>query len=293
VFVRKALIPAAGFATRSLPATKAVPKEMLPLVDKPILQYTVEEAVASGVERIGIVTSGWKTAIERHFGPNPELEGFLTAKGNASVLEDIKKIERLAEFSFILQPEQRGLGHAVLMGEEFAGGEPFAVMNPDTVYDAPVPCLKQLVDVFAETRATTVVLGRIDREGARKYGVVKAEPVSGRIFRILDLAEKPGPDKAPSDMAVLGRYVFTPAIFDAIRRTGPGYGGEIQITDAIRILLRDEPVFGVLFDGRRFDAGDKLGYLEATLHFALKLPEYRDRLRRQVEAADRKKEGNG
>ena len=268
--VRKVLIPAAGFATRSLPATKAIPKEMLPLVDKPILQYAVEEAVASGITQVGFITAAWKTAIERHFGRNPELEEFLRGKRKTGILEEMKKIENFAEYSYILQPEQHGLGHAILMGEEFAGGEPVAVMNPDTVYDCPVPCLRQLIDVYAEKGATTVVLGKIDREGTKKYGVVRAERLCDRVFRILDLAEKPGPEKAPSDMAVLGRYVFTPAIFDAIRKTSPGYGGEIQITDAIRILLEKEPVYGVLFEGRRFDAGDKRGYLDAILHFSLK-----------------------
>lgn len=270
--VRQALIPAAGFATRSLPATKAVPKEMLPLVDKPILQYAVEEAVGSGVTRVGFITAAWKTAIERHFGPSPELEAFLRAKGKLDVVESLKKVERLAAFKFIRQPEQRGLGHAIMMGEEFAGGEPVAVMNPDTVYDGPVPCLKQLIDVFESQCASTVVLGKIDREGTKKYGVVKAERVSERVYRILDVVEKPGPRKAPSDMAVLGRYVFTPGIFGALRKTAPGYGGEIQITDAIGILLKTEAVYGVLFKGRRFDAGENRGYLEATVHFARKRP---------------------
>ncbi|MBM3295385.1 MAG: UTP--glucose-1-phosphate uridylyltransferase [Candidatus Aminicenantes bacterium] len=271
--VQKALIPAAGYATRSLPATKAVPKEMLPLVDKPMIQYAVEEAVASGIKEVGIVTAAWKTAIGRHFGPNPELEAFLEKKGKGELLESVKKVERLAEFAFILQPEQRGLGHAISMGEEFAGGKPLAVLNPDTIYDGRVPCLRQLIDVFEEKRATTVVLGKIDREGTKKYGVVRAEKVSERVYRILDLIEKPGPEKAPSDMAVLGRYVFTTGIFDALRNTGPGYGGEIQITDAIGLLLKTESVYGVLFEGRHFDAGGNRGFLEATIHFARKRPD--------------------
>jgi UTP--glucose-1-phosphate uridylyltransferase len=270
VTVKKAIIPAAGFATRSLPATKAVPKEMLPLVDKPMIQYAVEEAVASGMKKVGIVTAAWKTAIERHFGPSPELEAFLRSKGKRDLLDDLKRVERLAEFSFILQPEPRGLGHAIAMGEEFAGGKPVAVLNPDTIYDGRVPCLRQLLEVFERKRATTVVLRKVGREGTKKYGVVKADKVSGRVYRISDLVEKPGPDKAPSDLAVRGRYVFTPGIFDALRQTPPGYGGEIQVTDAIRTLLEEEPVYGVLFEGRCFDAGETRGYLQATIHFARK-----------------------
>jgi UTP--glucose-1-phosphate uridylyltransferase len=277
--VRKVLVPAAGFGTRTLPASKAIPKEMITLVDRPLIQYAVEEAAGAGIGLVGIVTAAWKTAIARHFGPSPELEEFLAARGQTGCLEDVRRIARLAEFTYILQPRQLGLGHAVLMGEGFAAGEPVAVMNPDTIYDCPVPCLKQLKDVFEERGATTVVLGRIDREGTSKYGVVRAEPVSGRVYRIRDLVEKPGPDKAPSDMAVLGRYIFRPSIFEAIRATPPGYGGEIQITDAIRRLLETEPVYGVLFEGRRYDAGDPWGYIEATIGLAAKNPAQADRMK--------------
>jgi UTP--glucose-1-phosphate uridylyltransferase len=277
--VRKAVIPAAGFGTRFLPATKAVPKEMLAVVDKPMIQYAVEEAAASGMKTIGIVTSPWKTILRQHFGRNPELREFLTSKGRDGLAAEIDELSRLAEITFIEQREPLGLGHAVLMGEAFVGDEPFAVLNPDTIYDCPVPCAKQLSDAYEKTRATVVVLGRIDIAATRKHGVVRAEPVSDRIYRVLDLAEKPDPEKAFSDLAVLGRYIFTPEIFAAIKKTAPGIGGEIQITDAIRILLESRPVYGVLFEGRRFDAGDKFGFLEATLHFALKRPEFRDRLR--------------
>ncbi len=278
--VRKVLIPAAGFGTRTLPASKAIPKEMITLVDRPLIQYAVEEAAGAGIGQVGIITAAWKTAIERHFGSSPELEAFLTAKGKTALLEDIRKIVRLAEFTYILQREQLGLGHAVLMGESFAAGEPVAVMNPDTIYDGPVPCLKQLKDVFELRAATTVVLGRIDREGTSKYGVVRAEQVSGRVYRIRDLVEKPGPEKAPSDLAVLGRYIFMPSVFEAIRATPPGCGGEIQITDAIRRLIDTEPVYGVLFEGRRYDAGDPWGYIEATIGLAGKKPEFARRMKR-------------
>jgi len=277
--VRKVLIPAAGFGTRTLPASKAIPKEMITLVDKPLIQYAVEEAAGAGIGQVGIITAGWKTAIARHFGSSPELEAFLAARGKTTVLEDMRKISRLAEFTYILQPEQLGLGHAVLMGESFAAGEPVAVMNPDTIYDCPVPCLKQLKDVFEERGATTIILGRIDREGTSKYGVVRAEHVSDRVYRIRDLVEKPGPEKAPSNLAVLGRYIFAPSVFDAIRATPPGCGGEIQITDAIRRLVDAEPVYGVLFEGRRYDAGDPWGYIEASIGLAGKKSEFAARLK--------------
>ena len=282
--VRKAIIPAAGFGTRFLPATKAVPKEMLAVVDKPMIQYVVEEATASGIEQIGIVTSSWKTAIEKHFGRSAELENFLKEKGYIESLREVEDLKRLANMTYIDQPAQRGLGHAVLMGKEFTGGEPFAVLNPDTIYDCPVPCVKQLLNVFEEKKATVVVLGRIDVEGTQKHGVVKAKQISERVFELLDMVEKPGPERAFSDLAILGRYVFTPDIFEAIKKTPPGEGGEIQITDALRILLDSRPVYGLLFEGRRYDAGDKFGFLEAAINFALKRPEFRDKLKDLLKA---------
>ena len=279
MIVRKAILPAAGFGTRFLPATKAIPKEMVPIVDKPMIQYAVEEAIGSGIRSIGLVTSRWKTAIAEHFGHSPEIEKFLAGKGKAGLLAELAAIGRPAEFTEIDQPEQRGLGHAVLMAEAFAEGEPVAVLNPDTIYDCPVPCLRQLLDIFEAKGASVVVLGRIPREATRKHAVVHARPVAGRVFELEDMIEKPGPDAASSDLAILGRYVLTPGIFDAIRKTPPGAGGEIQITDAIKILSAREPVFGVLFEGKRYDAGDKLGFLEATVDLALKRPDLGDRFR--------------
>ncbi len=276
--IRKALIPAAGLGTRFLPATKALPKEMLAVIDKPVIQYAVEEAAGSGIETIGIITSRRKALMEEHFRPSPELEELLSEKRNLELLKEVAGIPRLATLSFILQPEPLGLGHAVLMGEEFAGGEPFGVLNPDTLYDCPLPCLKQLIDVYEEKRTPVIVLGRIDREGTKKYGVVKARQVSGRVFRVLDLAEKPGPEKAFSDLAVLGRYIFEPDIFEVLRKIPPGRSGEVQLTDAIKSLIETRAVHGVLFEGRRYDAGDKFGYIEATINFALKRPEFRSRL---------------
>lgn len=275
--IRKAIIPAAGFGTRFLPATKALPKEMLTVVDKPLIQWTVEEAVGSGLDKIGIVTSRGKSVFEDHFDRSPELEGFLRDKGRRDLLEDVLRIAGLAEFVYIRQPQALGLGHAILMGETFVAGEPFAALTPDDIYDCRLPCTRQLIEVFLEKKATVIVLGRIDAEGTKKYGVIKPKPISDRVFQVLDMAEKPGPDKAFSDLGILGRYVFTPEIFKAIKNTPPDARGEIQITDAIRVLLDSQPVYGVLFEGKRYDCGDKFGFLEATVNLALERPEFRDR----------------
>ena len=277
--IRKAIIPAAGFGTRFLPATKALPKEMLIVVDKPLIQWTVEEAVGSGLDKIGIVTSRGKSVFEDHFDRSPELEDYLREKGRRDLLEDVLRIAGLAEFAYIRQPQALGLGHAILMGETFVAGEPFAALTPDDIYDCRLPCTRQLIEVFLEKKATVIVLGRIDAEGTKKYGVIKPKPISDRVFQVLDMAEKPGPDKAFSDLGILGRYVFTPEIFKAIRKTPPDARGEIQITDAIRVLLDSQPVYGVLFEGKRYDCGDKFGFLEATVNLALERPEFAGRLR--------------
>jgi len=285
--VRKAVIPAAGFGTRFLPATKAQPKEMLNVIDKPLIHYCVEEILGAGIREIGIVTSRGKSALEDYFDRSPELEEFLRAKGKLDLLEEVRRIAGMAEFHFILQPEALGLGHAILMGETFVGNEPFAALTPDDIYDCRPSCTKQLVDCFSERGATVIVLGRIDAEGTKKYGVIKPKQVSDRVFQVLDLAEKPGPERAFSDLGVLGRYVFTPRIFDAIKRTPPDARGEIQITDAIRVLLGEEPVYGLLFDGRRYDCGDKWGFLEATVELALKRPEFKDDLQALIDRLSR------
>ncbi len=277
--IRKAVIPAAGFGTRFLPVTKVLPKEMLNVIDKPLIQYCVEEAAGSGLDKIGLVTSRGKAALEDHFDRNPDLEAYLEEKGRSDLLEEVRRLQGLAEITAIRQPQPLGLGHAILMGETFVAGEPFAALTPDDIYDCDPPCTRQLIDVFKEKKATVIVLGRIDAEGTKKYGVVKPRQLSPRVFQIMDMAEKPGPEKAFSDLGILGRYVFTPEIFEAIRRTPPDKNGEVQITDAIRVLLEKQPVYGLLFDGRRFDCGDKFGYLEATVHLALKRPEFRDRFR--------------
>jgi len=277
--IRKAVIPAAGFGTRFLPATKSLPKEMLAVVDKPLIQYCVEEAVASGIEQVGIITSSAKSALKDHFGPSPELERFLKEKGKLDLLEEIQKITSLTEFVYIRQPKALGLGHAILMAEKFVGDEPFAVLLPDDIYACPTPCTRQLADAFSELGASVIVVGSVDREGTQKYGIIKPKKVSERIFQIEDMIEKPGPERAFSDLGILGRYVFMPKIFEAIKKTKPDKKGEIQITDAIRLLMKKQPVYGYLFEGKRYDAGDKWGFLEATIELALKRPEFSSKLR--------------
>jgi UTP--glucose-1-phosphate uridylyltransferase len=283
--IRKAIVPAAGFGTRFLPATKAQPKEMITVIDKPLIQYTVEEIVGAGIRQIAVITSRGKSALEDHFDRSPELEIFLEGKGKTDLLEEVRKIAGLAEFSYIRQAHMLGLGHAILMGEGFAAGEPVAALTPDDIYDCDVPCIKQLSDVFEEFGGTAIVLGRVDKEGANKYGIVKVKrQVSERVFELADLAEKPGPEKAFSDLAILGRYVFTPQIFEAIKKTPVDARGEIQITDAIRVLLDSQPVYGILFEGKRYDCGNKLGFLEGTIALALKHPEFGEPVRKIIKS---------
>ncbi len=267
--IQKAVIPAAGFGTRFLPATKAQPKEMLNVVDKPLIQYGVEEAVGAGIKSIGIIISRGKSAIEDHFDKSPELERFLEEKGKQELLEEIRRISGLAEFCYIRQKEALGLGHAILMAEGYVGDEPFAVLLPDDIFVCEKPCIRQLIDVYSEFNASVIVLGRTDEEGTKKYGIIKPRQITERVFQVEDLVEKPGPDRAFSDLAVIGRYVFTPNIFDAIKQTEPDARGEIQITDAIKLLLETQPVYGYLFEGKRYDAGDKMGFIQATLELAL------------------------
>lgn len=277
--VRKAVIPSAGFGTRFLPATKAQPKEMLSVVDRPLIQYSVEEAAKGGIEKIAVIISRGKSCIEDHFDGSPELERFLEQKGKLDFLEDVRRISNLAEFCYIRQKEALGLGHAILMAEEYIGDEPFAVLLPDDIFDCEIPCIKQLIDAHKELEASVIVLGRTDEEGTKKYGIIKPRQISERVFQVEDLVEKPGPERAYSDLAVIGRYVFDPEIFDAIRKTEADKGGEVQITDAIKLLLERKPVYGYLFEGKRYDAGNKLGFIEATLELALKRPELSQHLK--------------
>jgi len=277
--IKKAVIPAAGFGTRFLPATKALPKEMLSVVDQPLIQYSVEEAVDAGIKSIGIIISRGKSAIEDHFDKSPELERFLEKKRKYDFLEEVRRISNLAEFCYIRQKEALGLGHAILMAEDYIGNEPFAVLLPDDIFDCEKACIRQLIDAYSEYNASVIVLGRTDEEGTKKYGIIKPKQISDRVFQVEDLVEKPGPENAFSDLALIGRYVFTPAIFEAIKRTEPDAKGEVQITDAIKLLLENQPVYGYLFEGKRYDCGDKMGFIQATIELALKRPEFAKELR--------------
>jgi UTP--glucose-1-phosphate uridylyltransferase len=277
--IRKAIIPAAGFGTRFLPATKSLPKEMMSVIDKPLILYSVEEAVQSGIESIAIITSRGKTSMEDYFDKSPELERFLEEKGKLDLLNEVRRISELAEFCYIRQKEALGLGHAVLSGEKFIGQEPFAVLLPDDIFEGATPCTKQLIEAHEEYQASAIVLGRTDEEGTRMYGIVKPRQVTERVFQIEDLVEKPGPKKAFSDLASLGRYVFTPEIFEGLKKAKPDHRGEIQLPDGIKHLMEKQKVYGVLFEGDRYDCGDKMGFLEATFSLALKRPEFSDKLK--------------
>lgn len=289
--VRKAVFPAAGLGTRFLPATKAQPKEMLSLVDKPLIQYGVEEAIQSGVSNIIIVTGRGKTAIEDHFDVSFELEHLLEKRHKYALLAAVRNISEMINVAYVRQKEALGLGHAVLRARELIGDEPFAVVLSDDVIDAEVPCLRQLLGVYESTAAPVLALMEVPAEDVSAYGVVEAEPVrhngqDDRLFRIRGLVEKPGPSETPSNLAIIGRYVLTPEIFDSIEAIKPGRGGEIQLTDALRHLLESRPIYGYRFKGRRYDAGDKLGFLKATVELALERPDlgapFREYLRNLV-----------
>jgi UTP--glucose-1-phosphate uridylyltransferase len=268
--IRKAVFPAAGLGTRFLPATKASPKEMLPLVDKPLIQYAVEEAVASGCESVLIITGRDKTAIEDHFDVSPELEHNLREKGKDELYELVRGISDIARISYTRQKEALGLGHAIYQAIDFAAGEPFAALLPDDVIDAEKPALRQMMDVYQKYDAPVIATMQVEGEAISRFGVIDAEEVEPGVYKVNDMVEKPPFAEAPSDLAIIGRYIFTPDIFDAIERTQPGAGGEIQITDAMRLLLKERPLYAVKLDGVRHDAGDKLGFLIATVEFALK-----------------------
>ncbi|HVP53598.1 MAG TPA: UTP--glucose-1-phosphate uridylyltransferase GalU [Candidatus Eisenbacteria bacterium] len=272
--VRKAVFPAAGLGTRFLPATKAQPKEMLPLIDTPIIQYGVEEAMHSGCDQIIMVTGRGKSAIEDHFDVSYELEKMLEERGRTDLLKIVQQISDMIHIAYIRQKEALGLGHAVLMARELVGDEPFAVILPDDVIDASVPCLKQMIDVYNETGCSVLATQVVEGSGISAYGVLDANPVAGkhngRLFEVRDLVEKPPFENAPSNLAIVGRYILTPAIFDMLSSIQPGSGGELQLTDGLRALLKKEKIYGYVFEGKRHDAGDKLGFLKATVEFALK-----------------------
>lgn len=273
--IKKAIIPAAGLGTRFLPATKAQPKEMLPIVDKPTIQYIVEEAIASGIESILIITGRSKRAIEDHFDKSYELEDQLRKKGQFELLNLVQDISNLVDIHYIRQKEPRGLGHAIYCARAFIDDEPFAVLLGDDIVDSEVPCLKQLIDVYCEYQTTILGVQEVAKEDVNKYGIISYTQVSDRIYKVNDLVEKPDMDRAPSSVAILGRYIITPDIFKCLERTLPDKGGEIQLTDALKELMGMEDIYAYNFVGKRYDVGNKLGFLQATVEFALKREDLR------------------
>ncbi|HWR07232.1 UTP--glucose-1-phosphate uridylyltransferase GalU [Sporomusa sp.] len=279
--IKKAVIPAAGLGTRFLPATKAQPKEMLPIVDKPAIQFIIEEAMQSGIEEILIITGRNKRAIEDHFDRAIELEMTLKAQGKYDLLGLVEELSEVT-IHYVRQKEARGLGHAVLCAKQFVGNEPFAVLLGDDIIDANVPCLKQLMDAYDDYPGTILGVQEVPKDKVSSYGIVKPELVKDNVWRAIDLIEKPSIEEAPSRLAVLGRYIIEPEIFYLLEETPPGRGGEIQLTDALRRLAAFKPVYAYNFEGRRYDVGDKQGYLEATVEYALKRPDLRDKFLRYL-----------
>jgi UTP--glucose-1-phosphate uridylyltransferase len=271
--IRRAVFPAAGLGTRFLPATKAQPKEMLPLVDKPIIQYAVEEAVSSGLENLVIITGRGKNAIEDHFDVSYELERILEERGKSEQLNLVRAVSDMVHIAYVRQKEALGLGHAILMARDLVNNEPFAVLLGDDIVEADVPCIRQMMDVHDRHNASVVAIMEVPAPEVKRYGIIKAKALpgeDGRVFEISNMIEKPSVESAPSNLAIIGRYILTPGIFDALTETSKGSGGEIQLTDGLRRLLARERVLGYRFRGKRYDAGEKLGFLEATVEFALK-----------------------
>ncbi len=275
--VRKAIIPAAGMGTRFLPATKAQPKEMLPIVDKPTIQYIVEEAIKSGIEDIMIVTGRGKRAIEDHFDKSYELEDILKEKGKEDLLILVKDISNLVNIHYIRQKEPRGLGDAIYCAKSFINNEPFAVMLGDDIVDSEIPCLKQLIDVYNEYKTSVLGVQHVPADDVSMYGIVDCKHVEERVFKVRNLVEKPDKDNAPSDIAILGRYIITPRIFEFLEKAQPGKGGEIQLTDALKSLAGIEAMYAYDFIGKRYDVGNKMGFLQATVEFALRREDLSDR----------------
>ena len=275
--IRKAIIPAAGLGTRFLPATKAQPKEMLPIVDKPTLQYIIEECVASGIEEILIITGRNKKSIEDHFDRSVELEMELEKAGKQEMLKMVREISDMVNVHFIRQKQPRGLGHAILCAKTFVGDEPFAVLlGDDVVYNDQKPCLKQLIDCYGEYKTSVLGVQTVNPQDVNKYGIVGGLHIEDRVYKVKELVEKPSVEEAPSNVAILGRYIITPKIFEILENTKPGKGNEIQLTDALLKLIEHEAMYAYDFEGRRYDVGDKLGFLQATVEYALRKEELRD-----------------
>ena len=287
--VRKAVFPAAGWGTRFLPATKAQPKEMLPLVDKPVIQYAVEEAVEAGIEQVIIITSSQKRAIEDHFDINVELEQLLEARGDIDMLRQIRAISDLAQISYVRQKEQLGLGHAVLVAKELVGHEPFAVILSDDGVVGERPCIGQLIHAYEQTHSSVVAVMEVPHEQTCRYGVIDGsavDPSDPRLYKVSRLVEKPEPSEAPSDLAIIGRYVLTPKIFEKLEQTPRGAGGEIQLTDAIEALMQEQDVYAYAFDGVRYDAGTTMGWLEASVELALQRQDIGGQFREYLRTLD-------
>ena len=274
--VRKAVIPAAGLGTRFLPATKAIPKEMLPIVDKPTIQYIVEEAVASGIEDILIITGRNKGSIENHFDRAPELEYNLEKNNNEEFLEEVRNISKMINIHTVRQKNPLGLGHAIYCAKSFVGNEPFAVLLGDDIVDSKKPCLKQMLEMFEEYGSTILGVQAVEWENVNKYGIVSGNKINDRMYTVNDLVEKPCKDVATTNIAILGRYIITPKIFDILKNTKTGVGGEIQLTDGLKELCNIEEVYAYIFEGRRYDVGSKMGFLEATVDYALKRDDLRE-----------------
>ena len=276
--IRKVVFPAAGLGTRILPATAVLPKELLPIVDKPIIQFGVEEALASGLNEIVLVTSPGKTMLEDHFDRHPELDEILERRGKSALLDGLRQVSRQMELSTVFQDEPLGLGHAVLVSRELVDDEPFAVVLSDDVIDADPPALRQMLAVFDDVQGPVLLVERVPRDAVHRYGVIDGESLGGGVYRVNDLVEKPSPEDAPSDLGIIGRYLLTPDIYPALEETGQDSGGEIQLTDGLRRLLQTRPIHAVVLDGVRQDAGNKLGYLRTILYFARRHPELRAHL---------------
>ena len=274
--IKKAVIPAAGLGTRFLPATKSIPKEMLPIVDKPTIQYIVEEVIASGIEDVLIITGRNKGSIEEHFDRAVELECNLEKNNKEELLEEVRKISKMVNIHTVRQKNPLGLGHAVYCAKSFVGNEPFAVLLGDDVVDSQKPCLKQMIEVFEQYNSTILGVQPVSWENVNKYGIVSGSKVNDKIYTVKDLVEKPQVEKAPTNIAILGRYIITPKIFELLENTKKGVGGEIQLTDALKSLCNIEEVFAYIFEGRRYDVGSKIGFLEATVDFALKRDDLKD-----------------
>jgi len=281
--ITKAVFPAAGLGTRFLPATKAMPKEMLPLVDKPLIQYVVEEAVSSGIEEVVLVTGRGKRAIEDHFDVAFELEEELKAKGKHKILNEVQRIADLVTFCYIRQKKALGLGHAVLTAKRVVGNEPFAVLLGDDIIDAATPVLRQMMDVYRRYPGTILAIQKVPRSQTRNYGIIDARKIENDVYLVKHLVEKPAPEDAPSNLAIIGRYILTPEIFAALEHTKAGKGGEIQLTDGLRLLMEKQPIYAFEFEGTRYDAGDKLGFLKATVEFGLKNTEFGSEFRNYLQ----------